>query len=97
MPASAAVPITGKLVDPAADSAADQTLIAQVSPPTDQTLVAQVPTPADSAIAILNELWIFVAHGVESGHKARIYHYLSWFRIAIVTQPWCVYRHPNKD
>ena len=56
MPASAAVPITGKLVDPAADSAADQTLIAQVSPPTDQTLVAQVPTPADPAIAILNEV-----------------------------------------
>ena len=69
MPASAAVPITGKLVDPAADSAADQTLIAQVSPPTDQTLVAQVPTPADPAIAILNELWIFC--GARCGGRAQ--------------------------
>ena len=33
MPAPAAVPTTGKLVDPADDPAADQTLVAQFPPP----------------------------------------------------------------
>ena len=36
------------------------------------------------AMTILNDLWIFVAHNVEGGHKARPYHLFVFFGLGLL-------------